>query len=143
VSAKCCWLHYTLLAYFSPSAYQRPLVCFCAGAALCTQLSTLCKLTSLTAGERPTQHLHAMLPALLMRLRRLQCAVSSFHLDAGGLRALPVLSQLSALEVLHMEASLAGDYNLAFPPSLKVHKIVCMYTMMSPARQTDRLTGHL
>ena len=58
-----------------------------------------------------------MLPAL-RALKRLKCIVKSFHADGSG--ALPVLSELAALEELHMEGQLAGDYKLAFPPSLKV-----------------------
>lgn len=80
-------------------------------------LSRLCKLTSLVACERPTQRLQAMLPAF-RGLRRLKCIVNSFHTDGSG--ALPVLSELTALEELHMEGQLMGDYKLAFPPSLKV-----------------------
>jgi hypothetical protein len=44
--------------------------------------------------------------------------VTSFHTDGSG--ALPVLSDLTALEEMHMEGRLMGDYKLAFPPSLKV-----------------------
>jgi hypothetical protein len=88
-----------------------------AGSAACSQLSTLCKLTSLVAGERATQCLLAMLPAL-RALKCLKCIVNSFHADGSG--ALPVLSELTALEELHMEGRLVGDYKLAFPPFLKV-----------------------
>jgi hypothetical protein len=90
-----------------------------AGSAACSQLSTLRKLTSLVAGERATYHLQAMLPAL-RALIRLKCIVDWFHTDDSG--ALPVLGQLTALEDLHMEGRLEGDYKLAFPPSLKVPK---------------------
>lgn len=58
-----------------------------------------------------------MLPAL-RALRRLECIVDTLHSDGSG--ALPVLSELTALEELHMEGRLVGDYMLAFPPSLKV-----------------------
>ena len=75
--------------------------------------------TSLVAGERATHYLQAMLPAL-RALRRLKCIVDSFHSDGCG--ALPVLSELTALEELHMEGRLVGDYMLAFSPSLKVLK---------------------
>lgn len=88
-----------------------------AGSAACSQLSTLCKLTSLVAGDRATYHLQAMLPAL-WGLKRLKCIVHSFH--TGGSGALPVLSELTALEEMHMEGRLVGDYKLAFPLSLKV-----------------------
>ena len=94
----------------------------CAGSAACTQLSTLSKLTSLTAGQRPTQHLQAMLPALQM-LRRLRCHVPSLHLD--GMGALSMLSKLTALEELHLTSNVGGDYNLAFPPSLQVRRHPC------------------
>jgi hypothetical protein len=81
------------------------------------QLSVLRKLTSLVAGEYTTHYLLAMLPAL-RALLRLKCVVSWFHTDGSG--ALPVLSELTALEMLHMEGRLVGDYKLVFPPSLKV-----------------------
>lgn len=93
-----------------------------AGSTVCTQLSTLCKLTSLTASERPTQLLQAMLPALRV-LKRLQCHVPCLHGDGSG--ALPVLSGLIALEELHLTGNVMGD-NLAFPPSLQVHRHACM-----------------
>ena len=95
-----------------------------AGSAACTQLSMLRKLTSLTAGQRPTQRLQAMLPALRV-LKRLQCDMPCLH--AAGLGALPVLSGLTAQEELHMTGNVAGDYKLAFPPSLQVHKHVRMH----------------
>ena len=72
--------------------------------------------------QRPTQHLHVMLPAL-RGLRRLQCTVASLHADGSG--ALPVLSQLTALEELHMEGQLVGDYKLSFPPALTVRGHAC------------------
>ena len=88
-----------------------------AGSAACSQLSTLRKLTSLVAGERATYHLQAMLPAL-RALKRLKCIVTWFHTHGFG--ALPILGKLTALEDLHMEGRLVEDYQLAFPPSLKV-----------------------
>lgn len=94
-----------------------------AGSAACTQLSTLCKLTSLTAGQRPSQCLQTMLPALRV-LKRLQCDVPFVHDDDSG--PLPVLSRLTALEELHMTSSLVGDYRLEFPPSLQVNRHSCM-----------------
>jgi hypothetical protein len=60
-----------------------------------------------------------MLPAL-RGLKRLRCDVPSLHADGSG--ALPVLSGLSALEELHMRSEVDGDHNLAFPPSLQVHR---------------------
>jgi hypothetical protein len=93
-----------------------------AGSAACTQLSTLSKLTSLKASQRPTQRLQSMLPALRV-LKRLQCDVPALHAD--GLGALPVLSRLTALEELHMASEVAGDYKLVFPPSLQVHSHTC------------------
>jgi hypothetical protein len=90
-----------------------------AGSAACSQLSTLRKLTSLVAGERATYYLQAMLPAM-QALKRLKCIVDWFHTDGSG--GLPVLGQLTALEMLHMEGRLVGDYMLAFPSSLKVPK---------------------
>jgi hypothetical protein len=94
-----------------------------AGSAACSQLSTLRKLTSLVAGECATHCLLAMLPAL-RALRRLKCIVNWFHTDGSG--ALPVLSELTALEDLHMTGRLVGDYKLAFPPSLKVPTLECL-----------------
>ena len=90
---------------------------FFAGSAACSQLSTLRKLTSLVAGEHATYHLQAMLPAL-RALKCLKCIVNSLHTDGSG--ALSILSELTALEELHMEGRLVEDYQLAFPPSLKV-----------------------
>ena len=69
------------------------------------------------AGEHATYHLQAMSPAL-RALRRLKCLVNWFHIDDSG--ALPVLSELTALEELRMEGRRLGDYKLAFPPALKV-----------------------
>jgi hypothetical protein len=88
-----------------------------AGSAACTQLSTLCKLTSLTVGKRPTQLLQAMLPALRV-LKRLQCDLPCLHGDGSG--ALLVLSKLTALEELHLTGNVTGD--LALAPSLQVHR---------------------
>ena len=69
------------------------------------------------AGAGATYYLQAMLPGL-RALRNFKCIVNWFHTDGSG--ALPVLSQLTALENLRMEGRLVGDYKLAFPPSLKV-----------------------
>ena len=99
-----------------------------AGSAACSLLSTLRKLTSLVAGKRATYHLQAMLPAL-RALIRLKCIVNSFHTDGSG--ALPVLGKLTALEDLHMEGRLVGDYKLTFPPALKVPKYASGPLMMS------------
>ena len=88
-----------------------------AGSAAGMQLSVLRKLTSLVTGECETYCLRAMLPAL-RALKRLKCIVNWLHTDGSG--ALPVLSELTALEELRMEGRLMGDYKLAFPPSLKV-----------------------
>ena len=85
------------------------------------QLSVLRKLTSLVAGECATHHLLAMLPAL-RALKLLKCIVSWFHFDGSG--ALPILSELTALEELRMEGRCVGHYKLAFPPSLKVPALV-------------------
>ena len=104
-----------------------------AGSAACSQLSTLCKLTSLVAGAQATHCLRAILPAL-RALKRLKCIVNSFHTDSSG--ALPVLSELTALQEIHIEGRLAGDYKLVFPPSLQVptcswtiDAMTCMYVL--------------
>jgi hypothetical protein len=103
-----------------------------AGRTACAQLSTLRKLTSLTAGQRPTQHLQAMLPALRI-LKRLRCRVPSLQSDGAG--ALPALSELKALTELHItRCKIAGDYRLAFPPSLQVHKPTCFCMLVACTR---------
>jgi hypothetical protein len=99
-----------------------------AGRTACTQLSTLRKLTSLTAGQRPTQHLQALLPALRV-LKCLRCHVPSLHADGSG--ALPVLSELKALTELHITSKIAGDYSLGFPLSLQVHKHTCICMLVA------------
>jgi hypothetical protein len=109
-------------SYIECSATCVPIVMY-AGSATCTQLSTLRKLTSLTAGQRPTRHLQALLPALRV-LKRLRCHVPSLHADGSG--ALPALNELKALTELHITSKVAGDYRLAFPPSLQVHKHTCI-----------------
>ena len=108
--------------HIESSATYVPIVMY-AGSATCTQLSTLCKLTSVTAGRRPTQRLQAMKPAFPV-LKRLQCHVRCLHAD--GLGAPPVPRRLTALEELHMAGNVAGDYQLLFPPSLQVHKHASM-----------------
>jgi hypothetical protein len=99
------------------------------GSAACSQLSALCKLTSLTAGQRPTLRMQAMLPALRL-LKCLHCDVPSLHADGSG--ALPILSKLTALEQLQIESRVAGDYKLAFPPSLQVirHTCICVLSYL-------------
>ena len=99
-----------------------------AGRTACTQLSTLRKLASLTAGQRPTQHLQAVLPALRV-LKRLRCHVPSLHADSSG--ALPALNELKALTELHITSKVAGDYRLAFPPSLQVHEHTCFCMLVA------------
>lgn len=98
-------------------------------------LSMLCKLTSLVAGELPMQQLQASLPAL-QSLKRLQCTAQRCGDDWS--ERLPALSRLPALEELHLTSHGWVDWERALPPTLGVC-LSCM-PVSSGIRTTHTVT---